>query len=690
MPTITWLIKKNAETPVTLAASGITACVLTLKANGVDSLSFTTSADWLGASGWPYGARVCLIRREVDGETTTDVCHFVGTVEVIPRQAVGGGSQALTYTAYGPSFDLQRCEYSQEWAFTTLAGVVSSDYDPIVVLGENNQGDRLKTGEAVEHALSWAVTRGVNIDLGTIEDGSEFPLDERTNIKVWDAIVACLRYTPDVVLWWDYDHQVAGEYVPAANLTSPDNMTLVTKALVGADASTADFTPRTDLQIPGIVVVYHWTGEYDGRQIKCRSTQTAGDTDDPRCVALYYELEGSKTVFISQDIEVEDYPASWADATGKAALLKLIPWLSQLADADWSVLDVSRSGVEAYPARLLSGSVPEWTGKATESETFTVRIAYTMKSDATASVLDKGEKELTFSCVSTDATTGTERKVTEWQEAEAAPADLAASLYGSWNMLHYDGSVTFHSQEVYVDAVPGKRLALTGGLSEWATMDATVQDAVIDIGAGTLKVTTGTCGRLEADNLMAIYRAARGRRYSYNRVGRDNADATDGNQIEGPQATPNDSVADGTPAVLRKRFAVEAADTTPRTHIVDIDPASARDASGGLLSAAQTVKLREVVQPYMDGTTVVHKKRQVLCGDAYGDAVTVGDGKVKGTSADTSPDFLDGKVEMSLTVDTTSKKARLSGDSASPGNYYAYCTNGSGVKGWVQGVQISF
>ncbi len=616
--TINWLIKKGSEAPVDLAAAGITSCVLSLKANGVDTLTFTQSADWLAASGWPYGSRVCLIRREADGEDTTDVCLFVGTVEVVPRQAVGGGSHALTYVAYGPSFDLQRCEYSQEWSFTLEDGTASSDYDPVVVLGEDNNGYRLKTGGAISHALSWAVTRGVKIDLGVIEDGVEFPLDERSNIKVWDAVVSCLRYTPDYVLWWDYDHQVDGIYTPAANLTSPDNMPIITKALVGADASSASFTPRTDLQVPGIVVVYHWTGEYDGRQIKRRAIQTAGDTDDPRCVALYYELEGSKSVFVSQEIEVDDYPADWTNATGKAYLTKMIPWLAQLGSSDWSVISVDRDGAEAYPGRIVNGSVPEWSSKGSEPETFTVRIAYEIKSQDTSHTLDKGEKVLTFNCVSTDATTGTLRKQSEWVEAEAAPSDLASSLYDSWSKLHYDGSVTFHALEADVDAVPGKRLALTGGLSEWADMDAIVQDAVIDIGSGTLKVTTGTCGRLEADDLMAIYRAARGRRFSYNRVGRDNPDATDGNQVEGPQATPNDSVADGTPACLRKRFAVEAADTTPRTHLVDIDPASARDASGGLLAAAQTIKLREVVQPYLDGTVVRAKKRQVLCGDAYG------------------------------------------------------------------------
>jgi hypothetical protein len=622
---ITWLIKKNSDAPVTLEAAGVTSLIPFWKGNGVDAITFVQSNDWLAAPTWPYGTVVALIRRD-SAANPTDVCHFVGTVETIPRGAVGGGPQSIQYTALGPAYELQRCDLSQEWAYTTSGGVLTTAYEPTVVLGEDNNGTRLTSGGTINYALAYAITRGVNIDIGTIAEGVLVPYDERDNIKCWDAIVAMLRYTPDYVLWWDYNHQVNGSYVPQANLTAPDAMPTVTKALTQAEAAGAEFTPRNDLRCDGILITYRWTGEYDGRTVKSRSTDSAGNIDSPRRVSLVYDLEGSRSAFITQDVEVEDYPASWTDATGKAALAKRIPWLSNLTSGDWSVTSVARQdGSHNYPAVLINGALPEWTGKHIETDTFTVRVAYEIKSTDTGHTLDKGSKDLTFTSRSTDATTRTYRKQTEWVEAEPVPPGLAAALFASWNRLHFDGTVTFHQQDCALDIKPGMRLSCTGGLTEWATMAAVVQDVTCDIASGKTTVRTGTCGRLEADNLIAVYRAARGRRFSYLRLGRDSGDSSDGNQIGGASGTPNDSVADGTPACLRKRFAVEAPDSGSRTHLVDIDPAAIVFATSGN-AAAQTLQLREVYVPYDDNGTLKVKLAQALCGALYGTAKDLGGG----------------------------------------------------------------
>ncbi len=674
MATVSYLIKKNAEAPVTLASVGITYCAPSYKANGVDTLTFAQSKSWLAVAQWPHLTKVALIMRTVDGEVTTDRCVFVGWVEGIPRVAVGGGSQSVTYTAYGPAYALQRCDYSQEWTYTKADGTTGTAYEPTVVLGEDNNGFRLASGGVINHAASYAVSRGVPIDIGTIASGVTVPLDERDNIKVWDAVTAMLSYTPDYVLWFDYDHQVSGSYVPALNVTAPANMPAVTKELIGQDADGARFDPRYDLVVPGIMITYRWTGEYDGKQVKSRFVDTAGDVESFRRVSLVYDLEGSRTVFISQEVEVEEYPEDWTTATGKAALVELLPILNQIPIDDWSVVDVTRpDSANAYPARLLSGALPKWTGEHSESDTFKVRIAYTTYADDTGSVLEKGTKDLTFSTVSTDAETKTYRKLSEWVEAEPVPSNLASSLMASWNRLHYDGQVTFHQRRAMFDVLPGMLLSCTGGLAEWETMQAVVQDVTVDVATGTTTVRVGTCGRLQADTLLAVFRAARGRRFSRLNTGRANGDATDGNQIEGADKTPNDNAASGIPPCLRQRFAVEAADAGERVHLVDIDPASVAFAAAGN-AAAQTVQLREMVIPYMSGSPPALKAKlaQVLCGAGYGDEIPVG------------------SVEVQNSIEKSSGKLQLVNDAAAPGNYYAYCTNGSGVRGWLQGVVIQF
>lgn len=609
---ITWLIQKDSEAAVALDAAGVTSCVLTLRANGVDQLDFTQGEDWLASPAWPFGSKVTLISRA--GQT--DTIRFVGTVESIPRQASGGGPQAIRYTALNAAHALMLCDYSQEWHYTNSSGVDSVITEPTVVLGEDNSGVRLASGGVIAHVAAYAVARGVPMAVGTVAAGVTVPLDERDNIRCWDAIVAMLRYTPDYVLWFDYSSGT-----PTLNVTAPASMSTLTRDV--QDAAEAAFTPRLDLQVPGILCTFRWRGDYDGREVKYRDTQTAGNSTHPRRVSLVYDLDGVHAVFISQQVEVEDYPADWTSSAGKTALKARLPQLAQLADGDWSVVSVTRSGSLALPARLVSGAVPEWTDKDTETETFTAEIRYTAKSTDTSHVLDAGTKKLTFTCVSTDATSKTYRKMTEYVEPEPVPADMAASLYASWNRLHYDGRIEFRAQDCDLDLRPGALLSCTGGLAEWATMAAVIQDVAHDLATGTTVVTTGTCGRLEADNLMAVYRAARGRRFSYLRLGRDNPDAGDGAAVDGAGLTPNDGADGGAPPVLRTRLGVEAKDAGDRSHLVDIHPAAIAFADSAH-AAAQTVQLREMLIPYLDSGAAKAKLAQVLCGASYGDEIPLG------------------------------------------------------------------
>lgn len=657
---IQWLIKKDSDAAVPLGAAGVTSCVLTLRANGEDSLVFTQSEDWLAAPAWPYGSKVTLISREGGADTI----RFIGTVESIPRQAAGGGPQSISYTALNAAHALMLCDYSQQWHYTNSSGVDSVITEPTVVLGEDNDGNRLTSGGVIAHVAAYAVTRGVSMAVGTVTAGVTVPLDERDNIKCWDAIVAMLRYTPDHVLWFDYSSGT-----PALNVTAPADMPTVTRNVSGSPD--AAFTPRLDLQVPGILCTFRWRGDYAGREVKHRAVQTAGDYTHPRRVSLVYDLDGVHAAFITQDVEVEDYP-TWTSSDGRTFLKARLPQLAHLPDSDWSVVGVTRSGSKNLPARLVAGAVPSWTNKDTEIETFTAEIEYTAKSTATSSVLDAGRKKLSFTCVSTDATSKTYKKMTEWIEPEPVPSGMAAALHASWNRLHYDGRVEFRAHDCALAIRPGKLLSCTGGLPEWTSMAAVVQSVTHDLAKGSTVVMTGTCGRLEADNLMAVYRAARGRRYAYRRLGRDNPDAGGGMAVDGSGLSPNDSADGGAPPILRTRLGVEASDGT-RTHLVDINPAAI--AFGDSANAKPlTIMLKEVLLPVeSDGKITGAKRAQALVCVPYGDEIPL-------QSGDVTPD-------KSIIL-TENGKLQLDGDVASPGARYVYAAGENGVKGWIQGVTV--
>ena len=615
--TVTFFIKKNSDAPVILADAGIVDCSVSYKANGVDSMTFAQVDDYAATPTWPFSTVVALIRREVSGGVTTDRCVFVGTVETIPCSA-SDGQESVVYTAMGPAYWLQRCDFSQTWAYTDDGGIASTGWEPTVVLGENSSGTRLSSGQVISGVASYAIGRGLKIQLGSISSGTWTPLDERTNITCWDAIVSMLRYTPDNVLWFDYNASVDGVYVPRLNVYAPSIMTTVVKALHSSDAIQAGFTPRYDLRVPGILVCFRFTSEIDNKTVKTRVFQSAGSYNDARRVSLVYDLEGERRVFVEQPIKVEAYPDDFTSDAGKAFLVAMIPSLSQMQNSDWTILDVTGDGEHQYLNRLVEGSICSWMPVDKEDETFKAHIAYTYRDSSTGVILEKGEKDLFFKAVSTNATTKTYRRETEYESAEPVPSNLASSLYASWNRLHWDGQVTFMEGDCSFDLTPGKLISLTGGHSEWATMAALVQDVTINIDAGTTSVRTGTCGRLEADNLMAIYRAARGRTYSYTRLSRNDSES-DHKAVSGAEAMSKDAIADGTPCRKRYRFRIENKDSADRLHCVDIDPASIVFATSGN-AAPQTLQLREMLIPYDDSGTVKAKLAQVLCGASYGTA----------------------------------------------------------------------
>jgi hypothetical protein len=673
MSTTTYLIKKNTDFPATLESLGLVRADPTYRANGLDTLTMQTVDDFDGSALFSFGDTVALIRRVVDGSTTTDTCEFVGTVRAIPRAADDQG-HSTTYTAENAVKTLKRCTYAQEWK--VYSGGATTITEPRVILGENNAGTRRKNGEMISDILTYAAAAGVSLQVGSCAAGTYTPYDERENITCWDAIVSMLRYTPDYVLAVDYSTMNAAEtlYVPTFSLVAPSSMSTVSKAVRNADITGSGITPRDDTKIPGISIMFRYTGSVDGQTVKYRTTQTAGNTSHPECVRLVYDLEGPQITYVKQTVEVENYPdglSNWQSATGKAFIAARVPELN-ISGVTFSVNSVSSSGSKNLPACLKSGTLIPWMGKDQEFEIFTVDIDFTISSGG--SVIDKGTKEVFFKETSTDATSKEYKKQENYVGPEAVPSDMATNLYTSWNRLHFDGEATLTLDAHTFDLRPGVRLNLTGGAASWATMAAIIQDAAYDLQAGTVTVSFGTCGRLEADNLLAVYRAARGRKYAYSRTSRDTEESID-NSVEGSTATPNGNAAGGA-ATARERFRVEGKDDTGNAVVMDFYPdgISYNDATD---KGNRAIQLREFYALFWDATNEVLKAQLVqgFISDAYGDQEDVGGGESV-------------EVEKSIKINADGK-LQLVGDDAAPGNNYAYCTDEDGDKGWLPGVIIN-
>lgn len=607
-----YLIQKNDEALQTVEESTFESMQLHYVGNGVDTLSLTIKNKKLSSivPAFAYGDTIRLFYRDTEA-TPTDTCVFVGTVEILPTQS-DPKTTSGTYTAKGPTFDLQRCDFSQLWYYKDSEGVTQQGYNPNVCLCDNN-GVRLKTGEQMAEAVSYAVTRGVNITSGTIAQGLYAPYDQKSNIMCWDVIVAMLRYTPDYTVWWDYNNQVEGAYVPAMNVTASGSMPAT--SLAHTTLNKIQVTPRNDQVVPGLQVFFEWTSTVDGTTYRSNSVQTAGNYNHARRLSLVYPLDGFHIVTQKQPIEVEAYPY-WTDLgnTVKSWAHANVFWLRKLIYTDWNVQTVTRSGSKALPRRLTKGMIVEWMKDDVESEeediTFKIKFK---KKNASGTVIREETKEVTVKVLSTDATQKTYTRQQSFTSAEEEPTDFASDLYTSWSVLHYAGVIGYKMKVPEADLRPGQRINVSGARAEWATMNAVVQDTTINWPSGQINHNVGPCPRYEADTLMAIFRSVRARRFSFERLTRDDPEYTD--DIWGASSGPASSISDGAPSDKLERLTVESSDGKK---IIDLIPADITN------ETALTMKPRQVMIVEEDGTGGLQASPcMALCTAVEGDPILI-------------------------------------------------------------------
>lgn len=114
---------------------------------------------------------------------------------------------------------------------------------------------------------------------------------------------------------------------------------------------------------------------------------------------------------------------------------------------------------------------------------------------------------------------------------EPVPYGLAGYIYGIERIPQYQGSFTVVESEISDVCPMGNCLNLSGGLAEWATMNACIQQIVYD-DTGKTKLTFGPAQHLGAADLNERLRVNRGPRW-LNLIGRDQLNK---NPSSGPTA----------------------------------------------------------------------------------------------------------------------------------------------------------
>lgn len=545
---MSWTLEFDGEEK-SLAAWGLSDRVVRRRGNQApDEVTVMAPGAMEAAAAWSYGDEV-IIRRDRSGTPLAGgSIYFRGKVG-LPARSGSGTGEGVTHRFVGPWWDFERCVCQQTWKeFAGWSTPGDPNTDPTftdrvtseLFLGQGVDGARVTTGGVIAEAVAWAATCGVAVQAGVIDPTTEFPIYNCRDMTVAEVIVQMLRWTPDVICWFDYATSPPTFHCrKLANLTAVD---------VSADGvlSGVELVPKFDLQLPAVCLRFKRTDTVDGRPSVVWTEQNApeGATGRELGASMHtIELMGSQTNNVYADLECVDatpaQSAVAADRIGWWARKEPLLGSEYLDGVAVSIANVFDDESAAYtlvyePNELVSGAVADWM---TVDESPVVAKKVTVKAGATYDLyrvpvrrnvgvlevftggvwtasntdkflVEKGRrKELSANIRITNGTSGTYSALGSYTAGEGVPAGLAADIYEAHSVLQYEGQLVFVGVDVPANLGMGCKINLTVGAVTYANL--LVQAVAEDVGAGRMTVSVGPASHLGLGDLVELLRVNR-------------------------------------------------------------------------------------------------------------------------------------------------------------------------------------
>lgn len=488
-----WTISQGGSQK-TFDSLGIEDASLVFRSQAPDMLSFTVLTDYDSDALWAYLDDVTVQR---DGST-----WFVGKA-MEPRRVGTSGRESITYTIVGPWFQLERITYQQTHARLYSASLTTRT-NSRVILGTDTDGDRLNSQEVITEVVDYAlsVVSGF-LQLDNDSRAVEFPYEEMSSLSCAEAIKRALRWSPDVVTWFDYTTTP-----PTLHLDERGDLASADLVIADVVISQNEIRPRPDLVRDRVEVKFEYVNSFDGDQYTTIVEQVAGtDSTGLKTLVLDYQLQGNTFVVQEQAVRAETIQKDSA-AWWKKRHSKLVnATVSTIAnDSQTAVDDGEANDGTSYSRQLITGSIADWMSQGTCKQEIVADVTYTP-----AGGVQTTEK-LSLTITGTNATTKTYRKVNLTQEAEPEPTGLAQAILDSIETLHYEGSVDLAEDEAGATRYLGNVLNISGGRTAWETMDAMIVEESLSLGGGRTRLTFGPPRYLAPDQLFALSRQTRERR----------------------------------------------------------------------------------------------------------------------------------------------------------------------------------
>jgi hypothetical protein len=422
--------------------------------------------------------------------------------------------------------DLEETIYLEPWS----VGTGTFEF-PIAVLGVNDQGVAISTGQQIIAALNFATAAGVQLAIGAVPEGIKLWPTEVRNTSVAEVIRLSSRLHPDWVPWINH-----ASFPPVFSITPRTTLATRLINLTGGTVTDFNMTRRDDLKPAAVRLTYTNATIIDGvtyRDGILDQYPAGGPVKGPRLLSAVVELAGGQMQFQKSRIQTIELPESQDSA--KDYLRKKFPALKDVRDEAFNVTKWDRTlieededdhpepinprarrlevdDVDELPRELLRGTIEDWMQKKVGK----VRIECDIKATGGATAEEKkkiraAESLLAFTVTATNAVTKIYKGVTQWVAPEKAPVGIAQAVYQALSSYQYEGSVTVKDFDVAATRYHGTKLNLTGGRGEWGSMGALVHSAEFDIEGGTMTIHSGPSPHLAAEDFLELQRLLRGR-----------------------------------------------------------------------------------------------------------------------------------------------------------------------------------
>ena len=518
----TWLVNYGGV-DYTPKALGLTLLGGEWRSGGPSTVRLKAARKFDAAELCAYSTAVTLKR---DGSA-----WFRGTVRPVTKSA-RGARESHDYLIEDAWADLEILTYQEQW-FIRQSDFVGAAYSPRVILGVNAGGTKITVGAQITEALTFAISAGVSLQVGSIPAGMTLWPSEVVGMSCAEVIRTSLRYYPNWIPWLDHTTSP-----PTFHVTPVDSATARSRSVIGA--ADVDVTQMNDRVPTGVRIVYETAAMIDDEVYRTMTIDQApaptGTTEAIKAalaaaapkgmLVTHVELQGMKMQIQKQQVVTRTLPTS---ETGAIAYLKSkFPVIKDIPDAHidvtaWSTVVIEEDGdavdpvdiklTRQYganrtdlPRELVKGAVAEWMRKKVGR----VLVEFTAEgagaiSEEHRSKLGTLPKNLTLNC--TNAVTKIYKGVSGYQAGDAVPTGVAAAYLATVQAgCNYAGSIRIKENDVGATRWHGCKLNLTGGAAAWSSMDAPIHSVTWDLASKDVTLGFGPCPDYSVQDYLEFLR----------------------------------------------------------------------------------------------------------------------------------------------------------------------------------------